>query len=167
MTRSITTLRSWTCSRNNIWDLENTPFSQPTAVVCLQASAIVHHPKTNLDTQNDGLEHISPFKYYKYFYFWYLCQISGVYIACIPWSVRILPVISSEFFLSEQRCMPKAGGHGLCGTSGGAVCQCCNVKRWDLTNATRRCRCWFEVMAVDCANDSKKNGNLMTVDVSF
>ena len=99
MTRSITTLRSWTCSRNNIWDLENTPFSQPTAVVCLQASAIVHHRKLTWIpkiSQNDGLEHISPFKY---FYFWYLCQISGVYIACIQWSVLILPVISSEFFI--------------------------------------------------------------------
>ena len=32
--------------------------------------------KTNMDTPNDGLENVSPFKYG---HFWYLCQISGVY----------------------------------------------------------------------------------------
>ena len=33
------------------------------------------HLKTNMDTQNDGLEKVAPFKYG---HFWYLCWISGV-----------------------------------------------------------------------------------------
>ena len=32
--------------------------------------------KTNMDTENDGLEKVTPFKYG---HFWYLCSISGVY----------------------------------------------------------------------------------------
>ena len=31
-------------------------------------------PKTNMDTQNDGLEKVTPFKYS---HFGYLCEISG------------------------------------------------------------------------------------------
>ena len=32
-------------------------------------------PKTNMDTQNDGLEKVNPFENFN---FWYLCWISGV-----------------------------------------------------------------------------------------
>ena len=33
-------------------------------------------PKSNIDTQNDGLENVTPLKHC---YFWYLCWFSGVY----------------------------------------------------------------------------------------
>lgn len=45
--------------------------------------------------------------------------------------------------------MPKAGGHGLWGTSGGAAKQ---KKRWDLTN--------FKEKMQDVTNDSKMNGKI-------
>ena len=51
-------------------------------------------PKTNMDTQNDGLEKVTPFRHGNC---WYLCWISGVYISVMNhalvdscWSVGVM-----------------------------------------------------------------------------
>ena len=64
---------NWQLGRFTMWDIFRS-LAIIRMLIFINSSSFTHL-KTNMDTQNDGLGMVTPFKYG---YFWYLCSISAV-----------------------------------------------------------------------------------------